>query len=124
MNRLLQNRSSLLQTLLLGLVRGYRFFLSPWLGSACRFTPTCSAYALGALQHHGAAAGSYLTVARLVRCHPWCAGGHDPVPHTMKAPRLFSTLLLPRPVQAAASETTAASTLSPTPPLSPSKPLP
>lgn len=65
---------------LIGLVRGYRFFLSPWLGSACRFEPTCSAYALQALGRHGAAAGSYLTLRRLARCHPWCAGGHDPVP--------------------------------------------
>jgi len=55
---------------LMGLVRGYRFFLSPWLGSACRFEPTCSAYALQALQEHGAATGSYLTLARLARCHP------------------------------------------------------
>jgi len=66
--------------LLTGLVRGYRFFLSPWLGSACRFEPTCSAYALQALEAHGAAAGTYLTLSRLVRCHPWCNGGHDPVP--------------------------------------------
>ncbi|MBX3620545.1 MAG: membrane protein insertion efficiency factor YidD [Rhizobacter sp.] len=68
------------QRLLVRLVRGYRFFLSPWLGSACRFEPTCSAYALQALEQHGAAAGSYLTLRRLGRCHPWCAGGLDPVP--------------------------------------------
>lgn len=65
---------------LTGLVRGYRFFLSPWLGSSCRFEPTCSAYSLEALDKHGAAAGTYLTMARLARCHPWCDGGHDPVP--------------------------------------------
>lgn len=76
---------------LMGLVRGYRFFLSPWLGSACRFEPTCSAYALQALQKHGAAAGSYLTLARLARCHPWCEGGHDPVP--VERPRLFGRLI-------------------------------
>lgn len=69
-----------MRKLLMALVRGYRFFLSPWLGSVCRFTPTCSAYALQALEQHGAAAGSYLTLRRLGRCHPWCAGGHDPVP--------------------------------------------
>lgn len=68
------------QRSLMALVRAYRFFLSPWLGSACRFEPTCSAYALQALAQHGAAAGSYLTLRRLGRCHPWCAGGHDPVP--------------------------------------------
>ena len=64
----------------MALVRGYRLLLSPWLGSACRFTPTCSAYALEALERHGAVAGSALTLHRLARCHPWCAGGHDPVP--------------------------------------------
>lgn len=66
--------------LLTGLVRAYRFFLSPWLGSSCRFEPTCSAYSLQALEQHGAAAGTYLTLGRLARCHPWCDGGHDPVP--------------------------------------------
>jgi len=78
---------------LMGLVRAYRLLLSPWLGSACRFEPTCSAYSLQALEQHGAAAGTYLTVARLLRCHPWCAGGHDPVPE--EAPRLFSRLISP-----------------------------
>lgn len=71
---------SLPRRLLIAVVRGYRFFLSPWLGSACRFEPTCSAYGLSALQKHGAAGGSYLTVCRLARCHPWCDGGLDPVP--------------------------------------------
>lgn len=75
-------------TLLTALVRGYRFFLSPWLGSSCRFEPTCSAYALQALESHGAAAGTYLTLGRLIRCHPWCDGGHDPVP--TRAGRLFT----------------------------------
>jgi len=70
----------MIKVLLVGLVRGYRLLLSPWLGSACRFEPTCSAYSLQALQTHGAAAGSYLTLTRLARCHPWCAGGSDPVP--------------------------------------------
>jgi len=80
------------QRLLVALVKGYRFFLSPWLGSACRFTPTCSAYSLEALQRHGAGAGTYLTLARLARCHPWCEGGHDPVPDAK--PRLFSRWVL------------------------------
>ena len=74
--------------LLMRLVRGYRLLLSPWLGSSCRFTPTCSAYALDALERHGAAAGSYLAAARIARCHPWCEGGTDPVPST--PPRLFT----------------------------------
>lgn len=83
----------MIRPLLIGLVKGYRLLLSPWLGSACRFTPTCSAYALEALERHGAAAGSYLTLARLARCQPWCDGGHDAVP--LEAPRLFSRLLSP-----------------------------
>lgn len=61
-------------------VRAYRYFLSPWLGSACRFEPTCSLYALDALQRHGAARGAYLATRRVLRCHPWCDGGFDPVP--------------------------------------------
>lgn len=83
----------MMQALLTGLVKGYRLLLSPWLGSACRFEPTCSRYALGALESHGAAAGTYLTIARLARCHPWCEGGADPVPHDK--PRLFSRLISP-----------------------------
>jgi len=94
-----------MQRLLIGMVRFYRFALSPWLGSACRFEPTCSAYALDALAAHGAAAGSVLVVARLARCHPWCAGGHDPVP--ADPPRLFTALL--RPSSAAARPTRDAS---------------
>ncbi len=80
-----------MRALLIAIVKGYRLFLSPWLGSACRFEPTCSVYALQALEAHGAAAGSYLTVTRIVRCHPWCAGGHDPVPAV--PPRLFTRLI-------------------------------
>jgi hypothetical protein len=80
-----------MQRLLIGLVRGYQLLFSAWLGSSCRFQPTCSAYSIQALRQHGAAAGSYLTVARLVRCHPWCQGGVDEVP--AEKPRLFSRLL-------------------------------
>jgi putative membrane protein insertion efficiency factor len=70
----------MMQRLLIGLVKGYRLLLSPWLGQSCRFEPTCSVYAIGALQQHGAARGSYLTLRRIARCQPWCEGGHDPVP--------------------------------------------
>lgn len=80
----------MMRALLIALVRAYRLLLSPWLGTACRFEPTCSAYALTALQSHGAMIGGYLTLRRLARCHPWCAGGHDPVP--AQPPRLFSFL--------------------------------
>lgn len=83
----MSQRPSLPQRLLMGMVRGYRFALSPWLGSSCRFFPTCSAYALEALDKHGAAAGTYLAARRILRCHPFCAGGHDAVPDN--APALF-----------------------------------
>ena len=83
----------MMQRLLMLLVRGYRLLLSPWLGSSCRFEPTCSAYALQALEKHGAAAGTYMTVHRLMRCQPWCQGGHDPIPE--QAPRLFTALFSP-----------------------------
>jgi len=62
------------------LIRSYRYSLSPLLGLHCRFHPSCSAYALEALERHGAARGVWLAFARLARCHPWHPGGHDPVP--------------------------------------------
>lgn len=80
-----------IKLLLTGLVKAYRLLFSPWLGSSCRFEPTCSAYALRALELHGAYMGTYLTLARLGRCHPWCAGGSDPVPS--ETPRLFAQLI-------------------------------
>lgn len=73
---------------LMVLVQGYRLFLSPLLGTNCRFYPSCSAYALQALSQHGALGGVYLSSARLLRCHPFCSGGHDPVPAEL--PRIFS----------------------------------
>ena len=83
----------MIRAALIALVKGYRLFLSPALGSSCRFAPSCSVYSLQALEKHGAAAGSYLTIARLARCHPWCNGGVDEVP--LEKPRLFSHLLPP-----------------------------
>ena len=80
----------MIRAFLIYLVKAYRLLLSPSLGSACRFEPTCSAYSLQALEQHGAAAGTYLTLARLVRCHPWCDGGLDPVP--LEKPQLFTRL--------------------------------
>ncbi len=70
----------MMRRLLIGLVKAYRLLLSPWLGQSCRFEPTCSVYAISALEEHGAAVGSYLTLRRIARCQPWCEGGHDPVP--------------------------------------------
>ena len=85
------------QRALIAIVQGYRLLLSPWIGSQCRFEPTCSAYALQALQEHGAAGGSYLAARRVLRCHPWCAGGLDPVPAPAPA--------LPRPPSSTSSTT-------------------
>ena len=67
--------------LLLGLIRLYQLALSPWLGGQCRFVPTCSVYADEALRRFGVARGLGLTLRRLGRCHPWAAGGYDPVPN-------------------------------------------
>ena len=61
-------------------IKGYRLIFSPWVGRDCRFDPTCSAYALIALERHGAIKGSWLTVRRILRCHPWGAHGVDNVP--------------------------------------------
>ena len=80
---------------LIFLVKAYRLLLSPWLGSACRFEPTCSVYSIQALEQHGAAIGTYLTLTRLGRCQPWCAGGHDPVP--AQPPALFGRLFSSSP---------------------------
>lgn len=76
----------MMRRLLIGLVKGYRLLLSPWLGQSCRFEPTCSVYAIAALEQHGAAKGSYLTLHRIARCQPWCQGGHDPVPPKTQRP--------------------------------------
>ena len=65
---------------LMGAVRAYQLVLSPLLPPSCRFTPSCSAYALEALSRHGALRGTWLAVRRLARCHPWNPGGYDPVP--------------------------------------------
>jgi putative membrane protein insertion efficiency factor len=61
-------------------VRGYQWVVSPWLPPACRYTPSCSQYAIEALQRHGALRGTWLALRRLARCHPFRPGGYDPVP--------------------------------------------
>jgi hypothetical protein len=66
--------------ILVSIVKAYQLVLSPFFGQQCRFYPTCSHYAVEAIQRHGALRGSYYTVRRLLRCHPWCDGGHDPIP--------------------------------------------
>nr|WP_321273100.1 membrane protein insertion efficiency factor YidD [Alcaligenes faecalis] len=69
-----------LVSVLVLLVRGYQLFISPLLGPRCRFYPTCSQYAIQALRTHGLFKGTWLAARRIVRCHPWHPGGHDPVP--------------------------------------------
>lgn len=66
--------------ILIALVRGYQLFISPALGNRCRFHPSCSQYSIEALRTHGALMGSWLTLRRLLRCHPLHPGGFDPVP--------------------------------------------
>lgn len=64
----------------IGLVRLYQLTLSPWLGMNCRFQPTCSVYAIEALETHGVIKGGWLAIRRIARCHPWGGSGYDPVP--------------------------------------------
>ncbi|MFA9459244.1 membrane protein insertion efficiency factor YidD [Thiohalorhabdus methylotrophus] len=66
--------------LLISMIRIYRWMISPWLGAHCRFSPTCSTYAITAIDQHGPWKGSWLALRRLLRCHPFHAGGNDPVP--------------------------------------------
>ncbi|MDD5266853.1 MAG: membrane protein insertion efficiency factor YidD [Methylococcales bacterium] len=66
--------------MLIAIIKFYKFFISPLLGSNCRFYPSCSSYSIEALQRHGAIIGSYLSLRRLLKCHPFHQGGIDPVP--------------------------------------------
>ena len=68
------------------LIRAYQLFVSPVLGPRCRYLPTCSEYAAGALMRHGAGRGVWLAVRRLLRCHPWGGSGYDPVPELGAGP--------------------------------------
>ncbi len=69
-----------MKTMLLLLVKFYRNFISPMFPPSCRYVPTCSEYALIAIEKYGAARGGWLAVKRICRCHPWHEGGYDPVP--------------------------------------------
>jgi len=62
------------------IIRGYQFLISPLLGNNCRFHPSCSCYALESVENHGVIKGVYLSLRRLIKCHPFHAGGYDPVP--------------------------------------------
>jgi uncharacterized protein len=69
-----------MSNLLIYIIKAYQLLLSPYFGQQCRFSPTCSQYAILAIQKHGAIKGVYYATRRLGRCHPWHAGGHDPIP--------------------------------------------
>ena len=73
--------------LLIGFLRAYRAVISPIYGQVCRYHPSCSAYALEAVTVHGSLRGSWLAARRVGRCHPWAAGGYDPVPPRPTSPR-------------------------------------
>jgi hypothetical protein len=70
----------MIRWVLIAVVRGYQIILSPLLPAACRYYPSCSAYAVEALEKHGARRGAWLAIKRIARCHPFHAGGYDPVP--------------------------------------------
>ncbi len=65
---------------LIGLIRLYQWILSPWLGPKCRFTPSCSQYAIEAFRKYGLFKGGWMAIRRILRCHPWGGSGHDPLP--------------------------------------------
>ena len=71
-----------MRKLLLLPIRFYQYAISPLMASHCRHYPTCSQYAVEAINHHGALKGLFLAIRRLLRCHPWAEGGYDPVPGT------------------------------------------
>ncbi|MCG6870502.1 MAG: membrane protein insertion efficiency factor YidD [Gammaproteobacteria bacterium] len=70
----------MIRRLLIAPIKGYRYLLSPFFGQHCRFHPSCSAYAVEAIETHGALRGTGLAIRRLLRCHPFAPGGYDPVP--------------------------------------------
>lgn len=82
---------------LIGLLRAYRFAISPLYGQVCRYHPSCSAYALEAVTIHGSLRGTWLSVRRLGRCHPWAAGGYDPVPPKANAATTVTSTTLDAP---------------------------
>lgn len=80
LERLIALPGLLIRQILLGLIQIYRYAISPFLGQRCRFYPSCSAYAAEALTKHGVLKGLWLSIKRVLRCHPFHPGGHDPVP--------------------------------------------
>ena len=104
LQRLAQACGAVPRRALIACVKGYRLVLKPWLGNACRFEPTCSQYALTALERHGAVAGGSMAAWRILRCNPWCDGGCDEVPS--RPPALFTRLGLGNDAEPAGSART------------------
>lgn len=76
--------NTLIRTIIIKIIKIYRYLLSPWLGCHCRFHPTCSVYAIEAIQQHGVIRGGQLALKRILCCHPWHEGGVDLVPEKSK----------------------------------------
>jgi uncharacterized protein len=79
------------QKILIAMIRGYRYLVSPWMGLHCRFYPSCSHYAAESIEHHGVLRGLWLALRRVLRCHPWHPGGFDPVPPSQRYRAVSST---------------------------------
>ena len=77
----------MLRKSMIGLVKGYNLLVSPFLPPSCRYTPTCSAYMVEAIEKHGAFRGLWMGSRRILRCHPWHEGGYDPVPDKPEPPK-------------------------------------
>ena len=75
---------NILTLILIKLIKTYKFLISPLLGKSCRYLPTCSEYSIDALKTYGLLKGLYLSVKRILSCHPWCKGGFDPLKKEMK----------------------------------------
>ncbi|TNF08893.1 MAG: membrane protein insertion efficiency factor YidD [Gammaproteobacteria bacterium] len=71
-----------MREVVISIIRGYQYLVSPILGDRCRFYPSCSCYAIEAVNQHGTIKGGYLTLRRLIKCHPFHPGGYDPVPES------------------------------------------
>ncbi|MBO6079873.1 MAG: membrane protein insertion efficiency factor YidD [Bacteroidales bacterium] len=80
MRKLYRGVKNLLAKMLIGLIKLYQVTLSPYIGRACRYTPTCSNYGIEAIQKHGPFKGTWLTIKRVLSCNPWGGSGYDPVP--------------------------------------------
>ena len=76
----MKSKKTIIQKILIALVRTYQIGISPYIGAHCRYTPTCSAYFIEAVEKYGALKGSWLGIKRILRCHPGRPGGYDPVP--------------------------------------------